>query len=154
MNIRFEYFGVRFHLGVNLTSRVLGVNSTLADGRNMVLWDFDDVSLEKIVTELQHVQYYHALPDIHILATGVTGYYHAYCFASRQFTEVSQILLETPSVDKVFKAFGIMRGYYTLRISKKRGREFVKVMTLPSIHDVECKAEDVATFSKYTTKRR
>lgn len=154
MNFRFERFGVRFHIGIARTARVKGVNSEVGDGLHMIMWDFDDVPLETVVTELKVLQGEWCLPNIYILTTGINGYWHAYCFASRSLFQVRSIISSTQHVDKVFLAMGCIRGYFTLRFSPKKGRDISLIATLKSPYKNECSPDDVRHFLEYTTKRR
>lgn len=154
MNLRFEKWGVRVHLGITRTALVRGVNSKLKDGNHFLMWDFDDMSLKEVWATLFRVQYYNKLPAIHILCTGIEGYYHAYCFCRRNWIEARTIIASTDNVDNVFFMMGMLRGYFTLRFSKKRGREFTEVAVLESDFKEDVRPEDVESFVEYTTKNR
>lgn len=154
MNLRFERFGVRFHIGLTRTTTVTGVNSTLAGGGQFLMWDFDDVLRNDVELALLEVQGRFQLPAIRVLSTGIDGYYHAYCFKRCSPEEARAIIATTKHVDKVYLTLGIMRGYFTLRFSPKRKRNIVPAFTLESPLPEDVGPEKVESFVQYTTKRR
>lgn len=154
MNLRFEKWGVRVHFGITRTALVRGVNSTLKDGNHFLMWDFDSIPLPEVEEALLFVQRYFLLPDIYILCTGIEGYYHAYCFSRCSWQGARTIISSTDGIDRVFFMMGIMRGYFTLRFSKKKGREFNQVSVLRSQHQEDVRPEDAESFVEYTTKNR
>lgn len=153
MNIRAEKWGFSFHFSLTRMSRQLGINSKLKDGNHMLLWDFDDVDYKDVYTELKWLQRQYWLPTIYVVGTGVARYYHAYCFCRCSWERTRGIIGETKGVDKVFLAMGCLRGYFTLRISKKAGREFEPLDKIESGMPEECLPEEAATISRYWTKR-
>jgi len=154
MDLRIEKWGVGFHIGVSRRATIKGVNSMLHDGKHFLMWDFDDVPLVTVRKELRAIQVRESLSKIYILSTGVESYYHAYCFTRRSWIYARRIIAGTPSVDRVFLVMAIMRGYLTLRISKKKDRELRLVKTLDSPIPENVHPDEVSSFVEYTTKRR
>jgi len=154
VNFRFEKWGVRFHIGIGRTTKVQGVNSDLGDGYHFLMWDFDNVNEAALRRELSYIQDTFGLPDIHVLSTGLPDYYHAYCFARLKWREARAVIAATELVDRVYLTLGMMRGYFTLRFSDKRGRSISKAFTLPSDIPATVDAGEVVSFLEYTTKRR
>lgn len=154
MNWRFERLGFRFHIGWSRTVEVKGVNSELKDGYHFLMWDFDDLDEFWVYEDLWEIQEKHNLPTIYVLNTGLPNYWHAYCFHRCDWLEARAIIAGTRGVDRVFLTLGIMRGYFTLRISDKRGREFKRVFTIKSDLPETVQPEEVSSFVHYTTKRR
>ena len=118
------------------------------------MWDFDNEKEEWVFNDLDYIQERYNLPTIRVLYTGIPGHYHAYCFHECGWLDAREIIAGTPGVDKIYLAIGIIRGYFTLRISEKRGRQLETAFNLFSMYPETANAEEVASFVEYTTKRR
>ncbi len=154
MNLRFEKWGVRVHFGITRTILVTGVNSKLIDGNHILMWDFDDIQVVDVLYTLRQVQKENELPTIFILCTGIEGYYHAYCFKRCSWIKARTIIASTDKVDRVFFMMAMLRGYFTLRFSDKRGREFTQAAVLEGWGEEDVEPGEVASFVEYTTKNR
>ena len=134
--MRIDFLNIRIRLGfsVSKTVEVIGINSNV-DAENkehILLWDFDNIPYSEIVESLKSVQRFFVLPTIHVI-TSSPEHYHAYCFAKFPQATAMYIIGKTSYVDTVFFRFGILRNYWTLRItSKKHGQTFCHVGDLPS----------------------
>lgn len=102
--------------------RVKGVCSRLEDGQHFLMWDFDSHDYHRVRLALVQIQELYQLPAIYVIKTSKAGKYHAYCFAHHSFEATIQILASTQCIDVQYLAIGILRGYWTLRISPKRWR--------------------------------
>ena len=91
--------------------------------KHCLLWDFDNADLKDIKLTLIGLQFIYHLPDIFIIKSSLSKY-HAYCFASRSFLDVINILSATPQIDMDYLRLGVVRGYFTLRISERNGEKF------------------------------
>jgi len=141
------------HLLVRRVYDVTGINSKLEDGRHILLWDFDEKPLDLISAELEAIQAKHCLSAIYIVNTGLEDYYHAYCFTALDWVKCREIIASTPTVDRIFLALGIMRGYFTLRISPKRNRKFKLAKVLESSVEPEVNPYSLGSFEEYFTSR-
>ena len=119
---------------------------------HIVLWDFDNISLPKIVKSLTKKQLQYKLPNIYIV-TSSPNCFHAYCFASRSFREVIHILSDTPEIDTEYLRLGMIRGYYTLRISPRKSDKFKTVRVLTSVVSKEVNPLDVSINEYMTTNK-
>lgn len=133
--MRVELFNIRIRFGwfsVEKLVKVTGINSNFDDENkyHILMWDFDDTPLDKIVDELLFVQHFWELPSIHIVSSS-PEHYHAYCFSKQPTPVVLHILSATPSICKNYFKLGVIRGYWTLRISPEKG-EFKKELILQS----------------------
>lgn len=117
-----------------------------------LLWDFDNADFEHILRSLYKVQVTYHLPEI-LLCQSSANKYHAYCFAARPFREVVHILTATPEIDMDYLRLGIVRGYFTLRISPRNGEKIKLLMTIISQYPNEMQPFDM-TVSKYWTSNR
>lgn len=119
---------------------------------HMLLWDFDNANLSDISNSLYKIQRRYKLPPIYIIQSSPENY-HAYCFASRSFREVISILSSTPEIDENYLRLGVVRGYYTLRITPRANEFFHTVKTLFSVNPQEMEYNDITT-NEYLTSNK
>lgn len=117
--------------------------------KHILLWDFDDTPLEQIEAVLLVSQMRYTLPAIHIISSSPNSY-HAYCFTSRSFREIIHILSATDKIDLKYLRLGMVRGYYTLRITPRKNDNFVLIKTLPSVTENETNNMSI-TINEYLT---
>ena len=98
------------------------------------------------------LQWRYALPDIYIVQSS-NEHYHAYCFACRELKEVINILSSTQYICEDFLRLGMIRGYYTLRISQRNTEVFTIVKVLQSEYPDEMFPSEV-TLNDYITYNR
>ncbi len=153
MKLRVDFKGWRFYIALTHSGQVKGVNSKLPDGRHFLMWDFDDIEEEVVKEALCQVQRRWHLSKIYLLNTGLPNFWHAYCFTSVSWGECLKLLVETPYLDKVYFKIGCIRGYFTLRYTKKRAREFEPAIILPSRYNEDVDPYELSSFVTYWTKR-
>lgn len=144
---------IRFY--ISLLEKRTGVCSQQFDNpdKHILLWDFDYASLTDIVLSLVAVQLQYHLPNIYIVQSSPDSY-HAYCFASRTFREVVEILAATTTIDITYLRLGMVRGYYTLRITSRKNEPNLKtVEVLESSFINEVNPLDV-TINEYLTSNK
>jgi len=151
---RFRIRGVRFTFTIARTQKVIGVNSQLADGTHILMWDFDEVPLEDVRAELKRVQTRYLLSDIYILRTKEPDNYIAYCFTALPWKRVVEIIAQTNLVDWNFFKFGVYRGHFTLRVTPKNGRTPRLVEVLGGFELANCEVADLMSWVRYETLRR
>jgi len=130
---------------------VVGVNSLLPNGKHILMWDFDDVKLDKVIEALASVQMIYELPEIHILETKPNHNYIAYCFKQVEWRKCIQIVASTPHIDLSFFKYGVYRERFTLRVSPKCGRTPRPVCTLPSTHKPDVSIPMLRSWVRYET---
>jgi len=133
---------------------VVGVNSTLPDGKHILMWDFDDMELKKVVNELQLVQVQNFLPKIYILNSGKPNHYIAYCFKKLEWREAFGIVASTKGVDWNFIKYAAVRGHFTLRVSPKNGKKPRLVCIIPSPAKEDASIRELRSWVKYETLTR
>lgn len=122
--------------------------------KHMILWDFDRSTAVEIAKTLECLMLKYNLPDIYIIQSSPKGSYHAYCFASRSFLEVLHILSDTPQVDRTYLRLGVVRGYFTLRITPRKGdTAFKLVKIITSTFSNEMDYSDM-TINEYLTSNK
>ncbi|MBA7618509.1 hypothetical protein ES703_25836 [subsurface metagenome] len=153
MHLRLKCKGVQFYAAVTYSKKVKGVNSILPNGRHFLLFDFDDVEEHNVKASLRAIQARYKLSSIYLINTGLTDYWHAYCFTSHSWPETLRILADTPALDKVYFKIGVLRGYFTLRYSPKQGRVFSEAQRLSSEVRADVDPYELDSFINYWTKR-
>lgn len=130
---------IRLDFSISKTVKVTGINSNVdsTNEKHILLWDFDETPYYKIVESLKNIQTDCKLPTIHIIQSSPNRY-HAYCFIAVDMPTAMYIISSTPCVDYTFFKLGVMRGYWTLRITdKKQNNLFRHVSDLISTTVVE-----------------
>ena len=112
----------RFTFSMAPITKVYGVDSLLPDGNHILMWDFDDTTLQKVIMALQDVQNVYHLPTIYILETKQNRNYIAYCFKKVSWRKAVEIIAFTKGVDWNFFKYGVYREKFTLRVTPKCGR--------------------------------
>ena len=116
---------------------------------HVLLWDFDHISLKRLTKILIDIQQKYNLPAIYIMKTSVSGY-HAYSFTKRTFQQVIHILSDTDGIDIAYLRLGMVRGYYTLRFSKRQNDNLKLVKQLSSNVPNEISPLDITTNEYFT----
>lgn len=141
----------RITFSIAPVTNVIGVNSTLQDGKHILMWDFDDIPLESIEFALIPPQVMFALPNIYIFSTGTPNHYIAYCFKRCEWREAVEIIASTPGVDWAYFKYGVYREKFTLRVTPKNSRKITYTTTLKSKIPEDCTVKDLKSFVKYET---
>lgn len=143
--------GIRFTFSVARVTKVIGVNSNLDDGTHILMWDFDDVELDRVREALKTVQTRYMLSDILILRTKEPNNYIAYCFSSQLWRRAIEIVASTLYVDWQFLRFGVYRGHFTLRVTPKNGRVPKLIEILEGYSNSDVSPQDLSSWVKYET---
>ena len=133
----------------------VGICSQQYDNRDKhcLLWDFDYLDINKIIHSLKVRQMLYDLPSIYVVQSSPSSY-HAYCLVARSFREVINILSATPEIDMTYLRMGIVRGYFTLRITPRKGEpKFKLVELLTSDIENEMSFDDL-TINEYLTSNK
>lgn len=144
----------KLFISLNHSTRVRGVNSILPDGRHFLLWDFDEQSLNTITQGLTLIQEKYELSTIYIVNSGTVRRYHAYCFTAQSWPDTLHILADTPLICQTYFKIGILRGYFTLRITPKGNERFIQVGTIYGRYPATCNPAEFNSFVDYDTKGR
>jgi len=153
MNFKITIKNFRFFIGFSWSHKVRGVHSLLPDGKHILMWDLDDVSKEDVIRYLREVQSRFKLPKIYLLNTGLENYWHAWCLKKVDWGDALRIVVSTPGVDKFWFTLAVARGYFTLRYTPKKNRQFKPAIILNSKQEEDLSPFDLTYFSEYWTKR-
>lgn len=154
--MKIELFNWRFRFQISLKKlvEVTGINSNIDETmhEHILLWDFDNQTLEIVTASLSKTQDYWNLPRIYIIESNKNRY-HAYCFYRAEKWLANAILSSTPCICETFFKLGVMRGYWTLRITPKRKNEgFRLVRELPSPNHEDLGLVSLMNTVKYKTE--
>ena len=108
---------------VVMTQWLNGVTSLIpkTNGLHIILAEFDDVILQKVIEALIIVQDDYGLSNWYVFSDK-EGSYRAFCFTVVNFRFLMHILLDTKYVDRIFIGYTWNRGKATARTGKKWGR--------------------------------
>jgi len=151
MIIDFKGYRFRLHCSLQKYVDVEGINSNIIGSDNHILiWDFDNTPLPQVIDSLLALQGNWELPPIYIVQSS-PEHYHAYCFKLLPMPQVICILATTKGICSNFFKFGILRGYWTLRITPEKGT-FKKMMILDSKYKPDKVDLSLLETAKYRTK--
>lgn len=144
---RFQFFA-----GAQKLQWIDGVSSYLEDGNHILMWDWDEIEYGLVYYALLFVRDRYQLPKIYVLESSPGGNWIAYCFKRLPFKKAFVIVADTEHVDWRFVQHSLVRGYFTLRISKKHGVEPKLHAMIPSQYSEDCSVPELTAFVKYQTK--
>jgi hypothetical protein len=145
---------LRLTFGAARIIRVVGVNSTLENGRHILMWDFDNKNCQEVYHALRETQLAYGLPDIIMLESKSDKNYLAYCFKQVDWIDAVRIVANTALVDYNFLKFGVYRHHFTLRVSPKLGRQIHFHSLISSMVRPDCTQDDLTSWVKYETMKR
>jgi len=151
MIIKIRIGNWRFTFTIAPVTDIIGVHSKLPDGNHILMWDFDNTTLNQVVGALQTVQATYNLPNIYILETKKNTNYIAYCFKRLPWRKVVEIIAYTKGVDWGFLKYGIYREKFTLRVTPKCGRKPKLVYILKNTLTEDATVLDLKNWVKYET---
>jgi len=131
---------------------IIGVNSTLPEGDHILMWDFDNIPLDDVITALQGVKYFYTLPNIYIFNTGTPDHYIAYCFKAMPWRHSVAIVAATIGVDPNFFKYGVYREHWTLRVTPKEGHKPKLVKILHSTIPEDANISELNSWVKDTPR--
>jgi len=132
-------------------TKVIGVNSELKDKNHIIMWDFDEVPLDKVIESLKQVQTRYFLSDIYILETKKEKNYCAYCFTAVPLRRAIEIVAATKDVDWNYLRYSVWRWHFTLRTTPKGNRDSHLVARLEGYELPTAKVEDLYYWTEYET---
>ena len=151
MIIKLTIFNWRFTFSCAPITKIIGVNSILPNGNHILMWDFDDITLNNVVAALLITQRTYNLPTIYIMETKKDKNYIAYCFKEVTWRKTIEIITYTKGVDYNFIKYGIYRNKFTLRVSPKCGRKPKLVYKLFSDEPEDVKIKELKSWVQYET---
>ena len=152
MIIKFNLGFIRVTFTVAPVQKIIGVNSNLDPEKkyHILMWDFDDVNLLQVLAALKWVQKLYDLADIYVLESS-PNHYIAYCLQKTPWRKAVAIIANTPYVDWNFFKYGVYRGHFTLRVSKKNGYKPRVVAVLRGKRRWNVTEKDLKSWTIYET---
>jgi len=151
MRITVRIGSVRLMAALVRVVDVVGVNSKLRDGNHILLWDFDGAPLRDVESSLSEVQHRYNLPTIYILQSSSNDHYIAYCFHRCSWAKCKHIVSAAENVDEQFYRYGVFRGHFTLRVSRKGEWQPYLVSRLESPFPETATLTDLCSWVRYET---
>ena len=151
MRLSFRLGSWRFGFSMIPIHDMIGVHSDLGNDQHVLMWDFDDTDECRVKWALESVQYVYRLPNIHLLKSGRSGHFIAYCFTRLSFRQAIEIVAQTPGICLTFLGLAILRRKFTLRISEKYGQRPRILEILPGYRPSEATVNQLNHFVKYET---
>lgn len=124
MRIRLPFINRVFVIGfIDLNRIVVGLDSTsfCEEGKQILMLDYDTLSLEEVRADIRGLQHKFGLPAMYIFSSSKDKY-HAYCMTCFKFHQVMLITFSSKS-DKNHKDCLLANKRSTLRITEKKGKE-------------------------------
>ena len=140
---------LKFSLVVGTITSVKGVNSALADGNHIIMWEFDETDYETVWHWLWAAQAFHSLPHIYVSRSHPGGGYHAYCFTRVSWVKSIEIVASTQGVDPGYISMCAMRGHWTLRLTDKGQGQPEHLGILHSDHPQNVEAAELLSYVDY-----
>jgi len=150
---RWKFLGYRVTFTFAPVVEVQGVNSRIDDDHHILMWDFDNHPIEIVAYALRVVQRHWNLPDIRILRSSKGKHYLAYSLMRTPWPLAMRIIAATDGIDLNFFKFGVYRGHFTLRTSKKKGQQPHFVRLLPGERRETVKIGELKSWTTYETLR-
>lgn len=151
MILKFRIGQIRITFTIARVINVLGVNSKLQDGNHILMWDFDDVKLDLVISNLRAIQKSFDLPNIYILRTSEPHNYIAYCFKRFPWHKARAIVGMTNDIDENFYKWAVFRRRFTLRVGAKLGRKPQYIGHLGTDVKEDVQIEQLKSWVKYET---
>ena len=149
--IKLTILNWRFTFSMAPITKIVGVNSLLDDGNHILMWDFDDTTLNQVAEDLLVIQDVFELPRIYLLETKKDKSFIAYCFKRLPWRKIIEIITATKGVDYNFIKYGIYREKLTLRVTAKCGRKPKLVWIFESHIPEDAKVKDLRKWVQYET---
>ncbi len=152
-HLRLDFGSWRAYGAITRSRQMVGVNSKLADGQHVLMWDFDGIPwYMQVKRALQGVAMRHQTANIYVWRSSTYGY-HAYCFQRHGWPKTLEILADTPHLDPVYFKIGVIREYFTLRIEDKKRGKLTPVDVIAGFRPEDVLPAEQRSFIRYWTKR-
>lgn len=95
-----------------------GITNLTSDGKFIPFFDYDNVSLSRIIDELSFIQKNYFLSDVYIIKSN--NGYNALTLDKVSWDNLLQIMRESERVDNKFKKLAIERRFFVLRLGNDK----------------------------------
>jgi hypothetical protein len=151
MILRFRIGHYRFTVALIRFESTYGLNSKLADGNHVLMWDFDGVGSDIVIDGLRYAQKRFQLPNIYLFGSSPPNHYLALCLQRTPWVEVVHIITSIPIIDSQWLRGGVSRQYFTIRIGMKRGNIPILLKVLRSKRRPTVKISELPHWDRYET---
>jgi hypothetical protein len=131
------------------TDWTTGLNSVPQDGNHILMWETDGACLEAFLYELIRSQNKYHLPNIYVIQSSPGNHFHALCYSRQTWLKACHIISDHPLVDETWFRWATTRGYFTLRVTKKRGPPPEPLVTIRSKIHEDVGLEELVNYETY-----
>jgi hypothetical protein len=150
--IRYKFGQLLIYGFVTWLQKVEGITSIVPNkpNKHYVLMDFDETNLFQVQQDLRYAIAEYGLNNVVIMSDKPTSF-RVFSNTMVSFETLIKILLDTKGIDFNFIKWTMRREYATIRISKKKGRNDMKILNIIN-HDGKYKPTiDMFKLIEYQT---
>jgi hypothetical protein len=129
----------------------IGLNSKLADGNHVLMYDCDDFTFDMVHDGLKYAQMHYELPNIYLYQSSLPGHYLALCLDRNSWIDTIHMVTALPCIDKSWLRGGVARQYFTIRIGQKNGQYPKPMMVLKSKRPETVDISELVYYDRYET---
>ncbi len=128
--IRKKWMGFLLYGFITRLQKCEGITSIVPNEElHYVLMDLDETNYFEVLTNLQQTAPKHNLKNV-VIMSDKEGSYRIFSPTKVEFKELIQILFNMRGIDYNFIKWTVRREYATIRISKKKGRNNMKILNI------------------------
>ena len=149
--IRRQFWNILIYGFITTTQKQTGIMSIIPETEyHYVLMDMDNQDYSTVIQNLNPIIAQYNLENV-VLMSDKEDSYRIFSPTPVTYKTLLQILLNTKGVDYLFFKWTVRRGYATIRLSNKKGRNAVKIINILN-HDGKYKPDiDGFKFVEYET---
>jgi hypothetical protein len=130
-----------------------GLNSKLADGNHVLMWDFDGYGYDIVKDGLLHCQEQYKLSNIYLFGSTPPDHYLALCLYRHPWIQAVHIITSIPIIDRKWLRGAVAREYFTIRTGIKNGHAPEPLEVFPSWRHDNVKIKELQYWDRYETAR-
>ena len=138
--IRKQFWNILIYGFITTVQKQDGIMSIIPDSENhYVLWDMDNLSYAECIFNISKIANEYNLKNVVIMSDKENSY-RAFSPTPVEWKTLLKILIDTEGVDYLFFKWTVRRGYATIRLSDKIGRNENKIIQILN-HDNKYKPD-------------
>lgn len=128
-----------------------GLNSRLADGNHILMWDFDGYGYDIVCDGLIFCQRIYKLSNMYLFGSSPPDHFLCLCLSRRPWIGAVHIITSISIIDSQWLRGGVARQYFTIRIGKKNGHFPIPLKVFKSKVREDVKIEELTFYDRYET---
>ena len=154
MFTKFKIFNWRIMVYARRVYKTGGINSKLASGLHIPMFDCDKVNIRDLETEVIRIQELFRLGRALIVNTGRPDSYHVYYLTKTDWRQCIIIGANFRYVDLKHIQFSLKRGHFTLRLLPKATRTLFVTSIIESMYESNVTKDEINSFVLYETANK